>query len=149
MSIDVGNVRAPHSIGAIGIKLFIQNVVKLFAEIGVNRSSNPRLDPLSPDAQLTHIKADGAFSKLKSFFPKDLGDLGSPIILMRKIVDVQDSFFDPLPSQFSFRGFMLKKGLIAGTGNAEVSQHSGEGDPAFRSFGGLHHSSDFDVNSSS
>ena len=145
MGVDVGNIGAPYGVWPVGVKLLVQDIVQLLAEVGINGSSNPWFNPLGPDSHFPHVGPDCALGDPLSFLLELPGNLWSTIILVRAVVDLPDPLLDSFLSELGFRGPVLKEGLVAGSRDAKEIQHSGEGDPASHGFGGLHLGSDFDV----
>lgn len=66
------------SIRRFWVKLFIKDVVKLAAEIGVSCSGSPWLDPLGFHAHLFHVSSDGSLSDTDAGFTKFPCDFGVP-----------------------------------------------------------------------
>lgn len=106
---DVGDVRAPDGIGTLGIELFIKDVVKLFAEIGITGGGDPGLDPLGFDPHLTHILADGAFRDDFTALAKLDCDLRRAVVLFELVVDLPDPFFEMFFPAFCFGRLVTEK----------------------------------------
>ena len=130
---DVGDVRAPDGIGTLGIELFVKDVVKLFAEIGITGGGDPGLDPLGFDPHLTHILADGALRDDFTALAKLDCDLRRAVDLFGLVVDLPDPFFEMFFPAFCFGRLVTEKRAETGTGETEFFQHSGNGDGLSRS----------------
>ena len=82
MSPNISNVCTPDGVGTFWIELFVQNVMKLAAEIRVTGGGSPRLYPLCLNAHFLHVCSDRAFCDTNTGFAEFSGDFGSTIILV-------------------------------------------------------------------
>lgn len=58
---DICDIAAPYRIWTIRSKLFIQDILKFVAEIGIYGSDRPRFHPLGPDPHFLHIFPNSTF----------------------------------------------------------------------------------------
>lgn len=87
---DISNVCTPDSIRGFWVKLFIKDVVKLAAEIGVSCSGSPWLDPLGFHAHLFHVSSDRSLSDTDAGFTKFSGDFGGTVVLVGFVINLLD-----------------------------------------------------------
>ena len=113
MGVDVCDVGAPHGVGAVGVELLVQDVVQFLAEVRIGGGGDPWLYPLGMDSQLPHVDTNGALGDTFSFLLELSGDLWSPIVLVRGVIDFLNASFEPILPKFGFRWLVLEEGPIA------------------------------------
>ena len=115
MSPDISNVCTPDSIRRFRVKLFVKDVVKLAAEIGVSCSGSPWLDPLGFNTHLFHVSSDRSLSDTDAGFTKFPCDFGGTVVLVGLVINLPDQLFDRFPALTGDRYCPVKESMVAGT----------------------------------
>lgn len=90
---NVSDVSTPNGIRTFRVKLFIKNVVKFFAEIGVSRCGGPRFNLPGSNAHFAHVFTYGAFGDDFASLAELLSNFWSTIVLLGFVVDFLDFLF--------------------------------------------------------
>ena len=121
--------------------------MKLITEIRVSGCRCPRANPLSLQTHFPHVFADGTLRDVFSVLPEFNGNLWSTVVLPGIVIDLPDLVLDSVFSLFRRRWLVTEKSTVAGAGDAEVFEHSGDGDAASGGMRSLHLGSHFRIDS--
>lgn len=115
MGPDISNVCAPDGVRGFRVELFIKDVVKAAAEIGISCGGSPWLDPLGSDTHLFHVKPDSPLSDTDAGFAEFSGDFRGAVVLVGLVINLSDQLFDRFPALTRDRYCPVKESMVAGT----------------------------------